>query len=85
MRFIYGAAWAGDGVFTILAVLFFLIGVQLLGMGLMGEYIGRIYADVRRRPKFFVGERVVAEESPDQNADTADKQCNRGDGDQQHV
>jgi undecaprenyl-phosphate 4-deoxy-4-formamido-L-arabinose transferase len=58
-RVIYGAHWAGGGVFTILAVLFFLVGAQLLGMGLVGEYIGRIYADVRARPRYFIRERVA--------------------------
>ena len=58
LRFAYGAAWAGDGVFTVLAALFFLVGVQLLGMGMLGEYIGRIYGDVRGRPRYHVRERV---------------------------
>lgn len=58
MRVIYGAEWAVDGVFTILAALFFLVGAQLLAMGLLGEYIGRVYADVRARPRYFVSERI---------------------------
>jgi undecaprenyl-phosphate 4-deoxy-4-formamido-L-arabinose transferase len=53
-RFIYGAAWAGEGVFTVFAILFIFIGVQLLAMGLLGEYIGRIYHDVRARPRYFI-------------------------------
>lgn len=57
MRFVYGSQWAAEGVFTILAVLFFLVGAQLLGMGLIGEYIGRIYADVRARPRYFISQR----------------------------
>jgi len=35
-----------------------ILGVQLLGMGLIGEYLGRVYADVRARPRYFV-DRVV--------------------------
>ena len=58
MRLIYGSEWAVAGVFTLFAVLFIFIGAQLLGMGLLGEYIGRIYSDVRARPRYFV-ERVV--------------------------
>jgi undecaprenyl-phosphate 4-deoxy-4-formamido-L-arabinose transferase len=53
-RIIYGADWAGEGVFTVFAILFIFIGVQLLAMGLLGEYIGRIYHDVRARPRYFI-------------------------------
>jgi len=59
-RFIYGADWAGEGVFTVFAILFIFIGVQLLAMGLLGEYIGRIYHDVRARPRYFI-HKVVGE------------------------
>ena len=58
MRFIYGAEWAAQGVFTLFAVLFVFIGAQFVGMGLLGEYIGRIYHDVRARPRYFVQEVV---------------------------
>ena len=54
MRLIYGATWAAQGVFTLFAILFIFIGAQFIGMGLLGEYIGRIYYDVRRRPRYFV-------------------------------
>ena len=57
-RLIYGAEWAAGGVFTVLAALFFLVGVQLFGLGLLGEYIGRIYTDVRGRPRFHIHARV---------------------------
>jgi undecaprenyl-phosphate 4-deoxy-4-formamido-L-arabinose transferase len=43
------------GVFTLLGIAFFLIGVVLLGVGLLGEYIGRIYAQVQNRPRYRVG------------------------------
>jgi undecaprenyl-phosphate 4-deoxy-4-formamido-L-arabinose transferase len=43
-----------EGVFTLFAILFFLIGIVLLGLGVMGEYIGRIYQEVRKRPRFVV-------------------------------
>jgi undecaprenyl-phosphate 4-deoxy-4-formamido-L-arabinose transferase len=58
MRLIYGATWAAAGVFTLFAVLFIFVGAQFIGMGLLGEYIGRIYYDVRGRPRYFV-QRVV--------------------------
>jgi len=45
-----------EGVFTLFAILYFLIGVGILGLGIVGEYIGRIYQEVRRRPRFVIRE-----------------------------
>lgn len=58
LRLLFGAEWAADGVFTLFAVLFVFVGLQFVGMGLLGEYLGRVYHDVRARPRWFV-ERVV--------------------------
>jgi undecaprenyl-phosphate 4-deoxy-4-formamido-L-arabinose transferase len=65
MRFILGSAWAADGIFTLFSVLFIFIGSQFLAFGLLGEYIGRIYNDVRARPRYFIRELV----------DFADEKC----------
>jgi undecaprenyl-phosphate 4-deoxy-4-formamido-L-arabinose transferase len=43
-----------EGVFTLFAILYFLVGVAIMGLGIIGEYIGRIYKEVRRRPRFVV-------------------------------
>jgi len=43
-----------EGVFTLFGIAFFLIGVTLFGIGLLGEYIGRIYQQVRARPRYLV-------------------------------
>ena len=58
MRLLFGAAWAAEGVFTLFAILFIFIGGQFLALGLLGEYIGRIYNDVRARPRYFVDRTV---------------------------
>ena len=40
--------------FFLFAILFVFVGIQLLAMGLIGEYIGRIYAEVRNRPRYVI-------------------------------
>jgi undecaprenyl-phosphate 4-deoxy-4-formamido-L-arabinose transferase len=45
---------AAQGVFTLFAVLFFFVGAQFLAFGLLGEYIGRIYQEVRDRPRYVI-------------------------------
>jgi len=54
MRLVYGPEWAVQGVFSLFAVLFIFVGAQFMALGLMGEYIGRIYHDVRARPRYSV-------------------------------
>lgn len=54
LRFLLGAGWGAEGVFMLFSLLFIFIGAQFIGMGLLGEYIGRIYQDVRARPRYFV-------------------------------
>ena len=56
-RILYGARWAAEGVFTLFAILFTFVGFQFFALGVMGEYIGRIYREVRRRPEYMI-ERV---------------------------
>jgi undecaprenyl-phosphate 4-deoxy-4-formamido-L-arabinose transferase len=42
------------GVFTLFSITFFILGVLLVGVGLLGEYIGRIYTQVRGRPRYLL-------------------------------
>jgi undecaprenyl-phosphate 4-deoxy-4-formamido-L-arabinose transferase len=48
-----------EGLFTLFAILYLILGVLLMGVGIMGEYIGRIYQEIRRRPRFVI--RVIIE------------------------
>lgn len=61
-----------EGVFTLFAIMFFLLGIVLLGLGVTGEYIGRIYQEVRKRPRFVI--RYVLEQEPEmqKNLETAE-------------
>jgi len=43
-----------EGVFTLMALSFLLMGITLFSVGLVGEYIGRIYQEVRERPRFVI-------------------------------
>jgi undecaprenyl-phosphate 4-deoxy-4-formamido-L-arabinose transferase len=51
-RFLLGAE--AEGVFTLFAIAFFFMGVILFGIGLVGEYVGRILQQVRARPRYVV-------------------------------
>jgi undecaprenyl-phosphate 4-deoxy-4-formamido-L-arabinose transferase len=53
-RLILGAE--AEGVFTLFGIAFFLIGIALFGIGILGEYIGRIYQEVRQRPRYLIAE-----------------------------
>jgi undecaprenyl-phosphate 4-deoxy-4-formamido-L-arabinose transferase len=63
-RFLFGAEV--EGVFTLFAIDFFLMGVVLFGIGLVGEYVGRIYQQVRGRPRYVV--QAVLEQGASQTA-----------------
>lgn len=54
LRLAHGPEWAAQGVFVLFAVLFIFTGAQFIGLGLLGEYLGRVYHDVRARPRFHV-------------------------------
>jgi undecaprenyl-phosphate 4-deoxy-4-formamido-L-arabinose transferase len=53
-----------EGLFTLFAIMFFFIGLALFGIGLLGEYVGRIYAQVRERPRYVV--EAVLEDAGDE-------------------
>ncbi len=43
-----------EGLFTLFAIVFFLLGLLLFSVGIVGEYVGRIYLEVRHRPRFVI-------------------------------
>jgi undecaprenyl-phosphate 4-deoxy-4-formamido-L-arabinose transferase len=53
-RLLLGSAWAAEGVFTLFAILFVFVGAQFVAFGLLGEYIGRIFQQVRERPLYLI-------------------------------
>jgi undecaprenyl-phosphate 4-deoxy-4-formamido-L-arabinose transferase len=62
-RLVYGAHWAAQGVFTLFAILFAFVGLQFFALGVIGEYIGRIYREVRKRPEYVI-ERIYGGDLP---------------------
>lgn len=68
-RFFLGAE--AEGLFTLFAIAFFMMGVILFGIGLLGEYVGRIYQQVQGRPRFVV-QTILEQESEDPAASKHD-------------
>jgi undecaprenyl-phosphate 4-deoxy-4-formamido-L-arabinose transferase len=52
---------AAEGLFTLFGILFFLMSVLMIGVGLIGEYVGRTYQVVRARQRYFVKETLETE------------------------
>jgi undecaprenyl-phosphate 4-deoxy-4-formamido-L-arabinose transferase len=48
-----------EGLFTLFAILFFFMGIQVFSLGIIGEYIGRIFHEVRRRPRFIIKKELL--------------------------
>ncbi|GAC1330652.1 MAG: glycosyltransferase family 2 protein [Beijerinckiaceae bacterium] len=59
---IYGADVPGFA--SLIVSVTFLAGVQLLSLGVLGEYIGRIFAEVKRRPLYLIAERIGGDPGP---------------------
>jgi undecaprenyl-phosphate 4-deoxy-4-formamido-L-arabinose transferase len=55
-RFVLNLDRETFGVFTLFGILFFLLSVAMIGIGLIGEYVGRTYQVIRARQRYFVKE-----------------------------
>jgi undecaprenyl-phosphate 4-deoxy-4-formamido-L-arabinose transferase len=55
-RLLYGPE--AEGLFTLFAILFLLVGANFLALGILGEYVGRIFVEVRQRPRSVVAETI---------------------------
>jgi hypothetical protein len=53
-KFVYG--YTVEGWASIVTSMYFLGGIQLLVLGIIGEYLGKTYKEVQRRPLYFVRE-----------------------------
>jgi undecaprenyl-phosphate 4-deoxy-4-formamido-L-arabinose transferase len=65
-RLAYGPE--AEGLFTLFAIAFLLIGVALFGIGLLGEYVGRIYQQVRERPRYLIQAILDAADAPEEQS-----------------
>ncbi len=54
MRLVYGSEWGGYGIFSLFAILYFFVGGLFVALGIMGQYVGRIYHEVRKRPRYTI-------------------------------
>ena len=61
VRRLIGAEIAQTGFTTLVTLILFLGGIQMMAIGLVGEYLGRIYEEVKRRPLYIIKRREGVE------------------------
>ena len=57
------------GYASLMVVVLFLGGIQLVAVGLLGEYLGRVFEESKRRPLYFVRDSINVDEKPPVEAD----------------
>lgn len=65
IRHLINPSHSVSGYFTIIASIILFNGVQLISLGILGEYIGKIYYEAKRRPHFIVGETNIEQAEKD--------------------
>lgn len=63
VRRIIGIETAATGFTTLVTLVLFLGGIQLIGIGVLGEYLGRIYDEVKHRPQYILKQRSRVRET----------------------
>jgi undecaprenyl-phosphate 4-deoxy-4-formamido-L-arabinose transferase len=56
-----------EGLFTLFAIAFFLFGLLLLAVGILGEYLGRVYGEVRNRPSYTIAAQLEDNQPTDEH------------------
>ena len=58
LKFVYGSQALGQGWASLMLAIFFIGGMQMFMLGIIGEYIGRTYREVQGRPHYILKEKV---------------------------
>lgn len=64
---VYITGGAIDGWASTICIVCFMAGIQLMCLGVIGEYIGKIYLETKARPRYIISDRTYGQESEDEN------------------